>query len=881
MPGQQIEVAELRADFVASAARFVAAARQADRAMERNESRSRRLERQYTRFNTAAETQIRRLVSLRGAIGLALGGGVIARAVSDSAELGAELIEVSRVTGLTVEDLQGVRRVLEGDGINIGATNKLLQTFQRRIGEARVGLSTYVREFDALDIDAADLGSDTLDNLLLVAERLQDIDDLNLRSRIGLTLFGREGARATEIFQRLGRDGLEVAVQDMIDLGVVSRENSEDLKDLLQVGTDLRNQFQAGLAEAIGESAEELGELARQLGERIPGAAERFAAVVETGAENMDLLVEGVRLLIVLRLGLWLRDSSRAAGTFVTRTAAAHRGVGLLAGGAVALRTVLRTLWPFLVIEGAIRGVRILRGEVGDLRDLTAEAADDAEDFLTRLREAATIRPAAGFLDELRELRDQNIAGPEIARVLSEAISTGLAEGIEIDVEALRTEVTGALEAIEADGRNVFGSRGIFGLLAPDIAHRDAIARLHEVEAILGSIDAEAIRLDEAGGFAGGVRDFVVEVAPVLARAGFDVLSVLRLLRTEAPMTKEAIETAANETARIAENFTSVARGAAVRVDLTIPDREEARSEFEERARLAAQQRAVNEIRVQEARRQQLISARALVDSARLELDLLEVSAREYGERVRQRELEVEYATRLVALQADLDAALASGGDRATVRSILDQLEALRASRDLWPELIAAAGEYADLQQQIAEIVEGQADRGIRVVEQVTQTLTAAAIDYVTSVFDELDDRGQRTADRLRNIFRSLARQFISAGFSSIFGQGGGVTFAQQGGPVPAGGLVVGEAGPEFLQLRQPGRVYTNEELAAAVGGAGAGTRIDVTFAPVLSGNAAADAEALDRLYPDFERRFLRTTEALAARRSSYRRAHRLGGRGR
>ena len=111
----------------------------------------------------------------------------------------------------------------------------------------------------------------------------------------------------------------------------------------------------------------------------------------------------------------------------------------------------------------------------------------------------------------------------------------------------------------------------------------------------------------------------------------------------------------------------------------------------------------------------------------------------------------------------------------------------------------------------------------------------------------------------------------ITAGLGSLFGVPG----LQSGGFSGTGFRVVGEAGPELVDFRNPGRVYTNSELQSALSGSGAG--YEINFSPVIqTQDSTAVRQALAEAYPIFETRTIQTIEGLISRPSNFRRS--LGG---
>ena len=108
-------------------------------------------------------------------------------------------------------------------------------------------------------------------------------------------------------------------------------------------------------------------------------------------------------------------------------------------------------------------------------------------------------------------------------------------------------------------------------------------------------------------------------------------------------------------------------------------------------------------------------------------------------------------------------------------------------------------------------------------------------------------------ADLTRNLISKPLTGFLSqllGGFSGSFGGGaaGGAAAGgfQRGGLADRGFAVVGEGGPELVDFRNPGRVYTNEQLGAALAG-NQGTTVN--YAPTINNS---DEVAVERALVDF-----------------------------
>ena len=147
--------------------------------------------------------------------------------------------------------------------------------------------------------------------------------------------------------------------------------------------------------------------------------------------------------------------------------------------------------------------------------------------------------------------------------------------------------------------------------------------------------------------------------------------------------------------------------------------------------------------------------------------------------------------------------------------------------------------------------------RAIENIEQLGPDLSRSFKDFARAAirnFDDIGDAAAALGDRIlttlidRLFLNPIFDQIVDPFFSSIFSVG-----AAQHGGVHRGLTLVGEAGPEIVDFRNPSRVYTNDQLGAAIRG---GENINITFAPVINGNDPAANLAMLRnyAYPEFER---------------------------
>lgn len=192
---------------------------------------------------------------------------------------------------------------------------------------------------------------------------------------------------------------------------------------------------------------------------------------------------------------------------------------------------------------------------------------------------------------------------------------------------------------------------------------------------------------------------------------------------------------------------------------------------------------------------------------------------------------------------------------------------------------LAAQDQYVDalrrVQAEEAALEEASRSAAAR-VERLTSVATGIGDAFGAFAGDAIrgfDDIGRAAEALARRILDSLievlvVRQISNAVSGALLG--GVPTFAE-GGLARQGLAVVGERGPELVDFRAPGRVYSAEDLRAAVGGAGG---VSVTYAPVIQ---STDSDQVRRVllesYPHFEQSVRAGLARDARRPSTFRRA--------
>ncbi len=164
------------------------------------------------------------------------------------------------------------------------------------------------------------------------------------------------------------------------------------------------------------------------------------------------------------------------------------------------------------------------------------------------------------------------------------------------------------------------------------------------------------------------------------------------------------------------------------------------------------------------------------------------------------------------------------------------------AAQQARAELIRVEAGFTRLRNNATEVV-----RSLRVEFQ--RLITSLADGFGRVIGDLLTGiRSVRDAlsDLVRAIQRAISREIgdrLAGSLLSRLGLGEDIPGRQYGG-LGRGLTLVGEAGPELIDFRQPGRVYSNEALAAAIGRRG---EVSVVYSPQIVGGTDQIEAALRR----------------------------------
>lgn len=349
MPGQNIRIGGVYASITARNEQFLRAAQQNVAAIRSQRAALRTLNR------TAADTR-RRFAALSAnafaGFGTALTAGLgagLSQVGRSSAQLGATLVETSRQIGITVDQLQLLGRVAEGDGVSVRNFEQSLRQLARRLGEASTGQGEYVDSFRGLGIALRDAAGNTRDVgevFLEASDAIAALPTQADRAIAAYELFGRQGIALLPVLQQ-GSDAIRESAEAFREFGVLTADQAVRLKALEQSYTNTGTVIRTAVAAITADNAElfdSFNRLAQAAGPALFGG---LVSALEFLRQNMELVRAGASILVALLL----RSAGvfRAAGATVRLLAVAMSG---FAGAAAAANLALAAFGRLLLLTG-------------------------------------------------------------------------------------------------------------------------------------------------------------------------------------------------------------------------------------------------------------------------------------------------------------------------------------------------------------------------------------------------------------------------------------------------------------------------------------------------------------------------------------------------
>ena len=791
---------------------WLRASRQNVAALQRQSRATRRLSQDARALRTSVQGAI-------GALGLFAGGAGLAaltRSVFQAGEglsaIGASLVENSNRFGATAEQLQLLGRAFEGGGASQKSFLTALRSFARNLTEAQQGMESYRRAFRLANVDVDELARNNVglvESFFQLSDGLQGIDGQLQRVNVAQTLLGRAGTDLLFVMQQ-GSQAVRDQAEGFRSLGILTDQQSERLKALNQTYVDSNNAVRTARAQVVADNAELFASINRTYAEALPRLFRGLIETINFLRENMALASRAVAIFIGVLI------SRGAVGRFAVGIFAAARAVGVLTvaarAAAVAGRLMLRAFAVGFVLEGllaVIDAFAVIRSEARRTGNSIQDVFLDTTAYI-----GASL--VAGVVEGLARAA---FAVPRFVAFIADQIAGILGPG---DI----TEFTRSLYE---------GLSSIPGEIAQVV--QQSILGLRQGAEQGGSAVAEAFvsRIRERYSTLG---DDLPELPPLKVPDLAFRPGQLQEASAELRAVQQAAEVALGPLANATES-----------VSRSVQDQVAAR-----RTELTLLRQGIGET----DRRRIVTEGLARFDQAQLVL-------------TRQRE---DAQARLSRVQA-----AAASASRRGAQVVAAELQKQVAAEEKKLRLVNAqlatnAATRKELEARLSvygrelEVI-GESIARLETQKEVFTTLSEAVGNFAGSAVLDFNKIGDSFRNIARQILADLTRILVVRQITSAIGGLFGIPGLQSGGFHGGGLALVGEGGPELVDFNRPGRVYTNEELAGAVGGGGGST---FNFAPIIqSADASAVRRAVSEAFPVFEARVLGRLGTDSGRPSSLR----------
>lgn len=232
---------------------------------------------------------------------------------NSTANVGDEVAKTADRLGVGVEAFQELRFAAERSGIDDKKFKSSMESFVKRLGEAKEGTGEAAKALDTLGLSADELSEMGAEEALgVIAHRMREISDPALRNALTADLFSRGGLSMLNLLNQ-GSEGMRELMNEGREVGAVLTEStvrgSETFKDQLTnfqstVG-GLKNIIGSELMPVVGQAMEQFSTFMRDNREGVQEFASEFADGIErilpkigSALENVQSFGEGIAGLI-------------------------------------------------------------------------------------------------------------------------------------------------------------------------------------------------------------------------------------------------------------------------------------------------------------------------------------------------------------------------------------------------------------------------------------------------------------------------------------------------------------------------------------------------------------------------------------------------------
>lgn len=243
-----------------------------------------RVSRKITRFGTH--------VAKVGTIAAAAITVPLTAAVKHFATVGDEAAKMAQRTGVSVRALTQLAHAAKLSGASIGTVEKGIKRMAKAIVDGSQGMTTYVRAFDLIGLQAEDLlGLSPEEAFIKIGGAVGDLTDSIKQQAAAQDLFGKAGTKLIPLFKE-GAKGMRAMVEESDALGISFGQVSADKAVALVNAMTALKGAASGLVRMFGETlAPGLTAVARNITDNW-GAVRAFmvATFHEIGIEGMRWL---------------------------------------------------------------------------------------------------------------------------------------------------------------------------------------------------------------------------------------------------------------------------------------------------------------------------------------------------------------------------------------------------------------------------------------------------------------------------------------------------------------------------------------------------------------------------------------------------------------
>ena len=768
-----------------------------------------RASRTMRRFGREARSAIR--LASRVAIGLAFGGGALGATVKHLSDSATALQELSISSGIAVPRLQQLQRVFEADGLSAEAFAKSIQTLQRNIGNAARGDQEYLEGFEELGIGLRNASGDirgTEKILGDLVERLSQIPPA-LQASYASEFFGRGARDMLTTFARMEGSvesfNEELARIDAL-LPTLTGDTASQLKAVNQAFTDAGNAAETYGQLVVASVGPELIAGIENTLRLVKNNSAQITGALQTVARNIDLLIGASLLIAFRRLGAALvlaqaRFIKFYVTIFATDTAGAiatlrkgFRGLAVSLG-----LLVKQTLIAAAGFASLLYAANLVKNALaGDGLDFGKSFDDTLAQITRAYTEFSGI--FSGGVDDVPVIQIEAQVDAAPVRAIQQEINDLTAQ---VNVVRVEAETFGLAEQITAleNQRNLLLASGDEAVRLA--ARQQFLANVNkELAAAYGQLERAQMNLASQGDNPdiGRAEELREEVNSLVDR-----IQYLNGIQINPDFNSDAIDEIVALNQQIAE--ISGKRQAEISVDMRV---DFGGSLDETRQRLEAELGLL----------EQVASGNinfGIAEQMKVEVNAAIIELNSVRSRIANNE-------RLLNLMPDITEAERLNAELVRLRSLAATIEFNISNTDVLKE---SAQEVVNLQNRIQAL-------------QRQQEFARSAANQFTDALGGFITGATSGSDAVKGLIGSLANlvlqytvliplaQSLAAAFgsTSLFGIGG-IGAAATGG-FHKGLTLVGERGPELIDAGSGSRIYTNDQLADAVGNGG-GQNIVVT----------------------------------------------------